>query len=125
MTTIIFSADHIDCKENDLMNDIAENFLTNSGLSFKKAVGHYTYDNGSSITEKTFIVDIPKNLELIIGIIFKMFSQESVLVIDSGNNADLVYSTGGKLSLGAWTEVKDIKNEKAYTLVNNKYYVAK
>lgn len=121
---IIFSVEQANKsrEENQFNNAEARRTLENFGMTFIEIQGVY---KGTS--EVSFMVfHSNKYVEQTVKQIVKTYNQESILNIDSNNQAYLEFFNGEKnMELGRWNEVsKDYaEKQKAYSVIQGRYFL--
>ena len=93
---------------------------------FKHVLGRYKHDNGETIQENSYIVELKETRVNAIIKLAKQNNQESILYIDNKDNSFLVYcETGKRIALGKYTRVTEeqAKQAEAYTLDDNQYSI--
>ena len=93
--------------------------INNMNISFIKAIGSY---KGSK--ETSFIVS-SKHINIVLDLM-NLFSQESILVLDSKGQASLRFADNNVIDLmGRMMQIESNELPEAYTIVNNKVFAVK
>lgn len=107
----IFAAD----SKNDYRTPQLRNDLRSRNIGFKEVSGAYTHDDGTQVSEKSFIVLAKYENEVLE--LAKKYEQESVLFVDSKSNASLIYTDGSNRfeKLGKFQKVNSLDGLMAWT----------
>lgn len=109
-------------KENVSNYNNTKNFLVAEKVSFKEVEGRYTYDNGTTVIELSFYVEINDVIEQhtlfdLVWSLSKNANQESFLQLDSNREATIVSLQGETFGIGVFTAVSEAeaKSSSAFT----------
>ena len=118
---LFLSAELENNKDNKANTKELESHLMRSGLKFDRVEGCY-----KGVTENSFRVELSmKDYSLLSYLAFKLYQQDSVMVVDNENNANLHYGNGHRHSIGKLiqTDEATAKAEDAYSIINGAFYI--
>jgi hypothetical protein len=99
-----------------------ESCLADLNLSFKRGTGVY-----KGVQEVSFVVIVNNetDIQVLRDFAFKSFGQESILHVDSNQEAVLIFNDGTREQLGRLEQVnREIATSRdAYTILDDKYFV--
>ena len=87
----------------------AMHMLNRQGVSFKKVVGHYTYDNGQAGFELSLV--LPERARVLACKLMAQYNQETILHVEADRSAYLL-DRSGERRLGQWSSVTKSQADK-------------
>ena len=96
---------------------IVSEFLDAESIKYLDCVGVY-----DGCEERSFLVPNTDRARAIAENAAASYGQESILLVDSAKNAELVYRDGTRERIGTWRKCKRNEEPKAYTEYDGKKY---
>lgn len=132
---VIFSAERSELTASENANRIekAIDMLRRDGFYPMVGQGVYRYDNGERCSETSLLLSSDNiqghqdqvNVAMSVAL---MFNQESILIVDSEDNAQLQYLDGRQVNLGRLTEVSEaeaLSGGTGYSIFGGRYWICK
>lgn len=91
--------------------------LTNKGYNITSVLGSY-----KGKLERSFLIDASEDIVKPLQGVAGYFGQESILVVNEDQKANLIYSNGKTEQIGTMSQVNFIGDKDSWTLVNGLFY---
>ena len=103
--------------------------LKQNGFEAKPLIGQYQHETGRIVKESSYLIKVESGRDLLtIKNLAKFHQQESILVLDLDQNAELLYISSGKVqNIGVFTNCTEAeaKSSQSHTFdpISKEYYI--